>query len=269
MNEQVNYGNWVPKKMLRASYLIILILAAVIWAAFSRFTAAWNPVLVKIIRAAGILAECFMLCLSAYFTVSYHLFSYTGKYKIQERIVDYVVSRMNLADENGKILDIGCGSGVVSVKTAKKFPHARLTSIDYWGKSWDYAKQQCEKNAEIEGVGDRITFQKGDAAALDFPDETFDGAISNFVFHEVATQPDKRLVVKEALRVVKKGGSFVFHDLFLDETLYGDLEELAEELRQEGITTVQITKTADILKIPALLRTRVMIGNIALLHGRK
>jgi len=269
MNGKVDYGNWVPKKMLRTSYLVILFLAAVIGAAFSRLTGALNPELVLFLRVVSILAECFMLCLSGYFTISYHLFSYTGKYKIQERIVDYVVGQLNMADENGKILDIGCGSGAVSIKTAKKFPHARLTSIDYWGRSWDYAKQQCEQNARIEGVDDRITFKKGDAAALAFPDESFDGAISNFVFHEVAAQPDKRLMVKEALRIVKKGGSFVFHDLFLDESLYGSLEELAEELRKEGISRVGITKTADILKIPALLKTRFMIGKIALLYGQK
>lgn len=269
MNEKVDYGNWVPKKMLRASYLIILLLAAVIWAVSSRLTSTLNPVLVKVLQAVSILAECLMLCLSGYFTISYHLFSYNGKYKIQERIVDYVVSQLNMETENGKILDIGCGSGAVSIKTAEKFPTARLTSIDYWGPNWDYAKQQCEQNARIAGVSDRITFQKGDAAALDFPDETFDGAISNFVFHEVATQPDKRQVVKEALRVIKKGGSFAFHDLFLDEALYGNIDELAEELRQTGLTSVEIVKTAELLKIPAFLKTRFMIGKIALLYGQK
>ena len=34
-------------------------------------------------------------------------------------------------------------------------------------------KEQCEKNAEMEGVKSRVDFRKGDAAHLDFPDETF------------------------------------------------------------------------------------------------
>lgn len=77
-----------------------------------------------------------------------------------------------------------------------------------------HMEEQCETNARLEGVWERIVFQKGDAAKLDFPDESFDGAVSKFVFHEVRRQPDKRLVVREALRVVKKGGAFAFHDLF-------------------------------------------------------
>ncbi len=61
------------------------------------------------------------------------------------------------------------------------------------------------KKKWIEGIADRVTFQKGDAAKLDFADETFDAAVSNFVFHEGAfRKKDKRDVVREALRVVKK-----------------------------------------------------------------
>ena len=55
---------------------------------------------------------------------------------------------------------------------------------------------------------------------MDFPDETFDAAVSNFVFHEVRTAKDKRDVVKEALRVVKKGGAFSFQDMFSQKALY-------------------------------------------------
>ncbi|MGL5435406.1 MAG: class I SAM-dependent methyltransferase [Lachnospiraceae bacterium] len=269
MNEKVNYGNWVPRKMLHMSYTVIVFLIIVTAFSFSGMISAWNPLLVKGLQIICLLMTVFMICLSSYFTVCYHLFSYTGRYKIQERIVDYVVHQLELKKEDGTILDIGCGSGVVSIKTAKRYTKAKLISIDYWGKGWDYAKQQCERNAAIEGVKERITFQKGDAASLDFPEETFDGAISNFVFHEVATQPDKRKVVKEALRVIKPGGAFAFHDLFLDESLYGNLEELAEELRNEGVFRVEIIKTAELLEIPAILKNKVMIGNIALIYGVK
>ena len=69
---------------------------------------------------------------------------------------------------------------------------------------WNYAKEQCEANAKAEGVADRITFHKGDAAHLEDPDETFDATVSNFVFHEVRSAKDKRDVVREALRIVKR-----------------------------------------------------------------
>ena len=52
--------------------------------------------------------------------------------------------------------------------------------MDYWGAQWNYAKEQCEKNAAIEGVASRIHFEKGNAAHLNYADETFDAAVSNF-----------------------------------------------------------------------------------------
>ena len=134
-------------------------------------------------------------------------------------------------DGNGKLLDIECGAAALTVRCAKAFPKAEITAIDYWGVEWSYAKEQCEKNAQIEGVADQITFQTGDAAQLAFPDETFDAAVSNFVFHEVCSAKDKRDVVREALRVVKKGGTFSFQDMFSQKALYGGMNEFVNILK--------------------------------------
>lgn len=125
--------------------------------------------------------------------------------------------------------------------------------MDHWGVEWNYAKEQCEKNAKIEGVADHIAFQKGDAAKLDFPDETFDAVVSNFVFHEVRTAKDKRDVVKEALRVLKKGGVFSFQDMFSQKALYGDMEEFVRILKEEGISEVHyignLEKKLDFIRV--------------------
>lgn len=122
----------------------------------------------------------------------------------------------------------GCGVGALTVRCAKTFPKASCVGMDYWGKEWSYAKEQCEKNAKLEGVAARGHFQKGDAAKLDFPDETFDAVVSNFVFHEVRTAKDKRDVVRESLRVFKKGGAFSLQDMFAQKALYGDMEDLVK-----------------------------------------
>mgnify|MGYP000072681414 CR=1 FL=1 len=139
------------------------------------------------------------------------------------------------------------------------------------GAEWNYAKEQCERNAQIEGVADRISFQKGDAAKLDFPDETFDAAVSNFVFHEVRTAKDKRDVVREALRVVKKGGVFSFQDMFSQKALYGDMEQFVRELKAEGISEVHyignLEKKLDF--IPGFVTTPWMISGMGIIYGKK
>ncbi|MDO4522645.1 MAG: class I SAM-dependent methyltransferase [Eubacteriales bacterium] len=122
-------------------------------------------------------------------------------------------------DGKGTVLDIGCGAGALTIRCAKHYPEAELVGMDYWGKKWNYAKEQCVANAETEGVADRCRFEKGDAAKLSYADESFDVAISNFVFHEVRTASDKRDVVREALRVIKPGGSFAFQDMFGQQKL--------------------------------------------------
>ena len=45
-------------------------------------------------------------------------------------------------------------------------------------------------------------------------------------------------MVREALRIVKKGGAFSFQDMFSQKALYGDMEEFVEELKKEGITEI-------------------------------
>ena len=62
-----------------------------------------------------------------------------------------------------------------------------------------------------------MTFQKASASKLPFADESFDVVVSNLTFHEVKDVKDKREVVREALRVVKKGGIFVLPGPVPDE----------------------------------------------------
>lgn len=113
-------------------------------------------------------------------------------------------------------------------------------------------------------------FQKGDAAHLAFPDETFEAAVSNFVFHEVRTQPDKREVVREALRVVKKGGCFAFQDLFEKESLYGDMTDFLSQLRQAGVQELHYIPHVERQGfIPRYVQAPWMLSDVGLLYGRK
>ena len=141
--------------------------------------------------------------------------------------------------------------------------------MDYWGAEWSYAKEQCEKNAAAEGVSDRVSFQKGDAAKLEFEDGKFDGAVSNFVFHEVRSAKDKRDVVREALRVVKPGGAFAFQDMFGQKQVYGDMEEFTEELRKEGMVKEihYIPHVEKKAAVPAFVTAPWMIKDAGLIYG--
>ena len=134
---------------------------------------------------------------------------------------------------------------------------------------WDYSRESCEKNVEMSGVNNKVTFIKASASKLPLKDNTFDIAISNFVFHEVKDAKNKKEVMKEALRVVKKNGIFIFHDLFLLKSFYGNIDKLLKELKSSGIQKIEFIKTSDSSFIPRLLKLPFMTGNIGIIKGIK
>ena len=262
MKEQTNYGNWVPEKalyMLFGAAAVLFIVAAILQFGFGKSGIAIVAAVLGVVT----------LCMAIYMLVCHEEFAF-GKGNMMAGVHQHLVEHLDWNGE-GKLLDIGCGAAALTVRCAKAFPKAEITAMDYWGAEWNYAKEQCERNAKLEGVADRITFQKGDAAKLDFPDGAFDAAVSNFVFHEVHTAKDKRDVVREALRVVKKGGAFSFQDMFSQKALYGDMEEFVDILKKEGVSEVHyignLEKKLDF--IPGFVTTPWMISGMGILYGRK
>jgi SAM-dependent methyltransferase len=244
------YANWVSSKLAYVPAFIAFLLGAL------SIASPWLA-----------LPAVLFFAVSAYFAYARWQFSPQGA-GIQPRIQTLVLRQVDW-DGKGRVLDIGCGNGPLTIALAKAHPDARVTGIDLWGTSWEYSKAVCERNAAIEGVAQSVTFQKGSAVALPFDDGTFDLVVSNLVFHEVRGVSDKRLLVKEAIRVLRKGAQFVFQDLFLWKQVYGDPTALVGEIRSWGIDRVELLPTNNLEFIPKALKLPFMIGTIAILHGRK
>jgi ubiquinone/menaquinone biosynthesis C-methylase UbiE len=254
--QRPDYGNWVPKKVFYVQWLAIIILALL--------TIFINIMLLRIVFCIGIIT-----CIGffIYFCKAYSVFSYNGG-GLSGKILDMMLSHLQW-NGKGTALDIGCGSGALVIKMAKMFPDAKITALDYWGMGWDYNKEQCQQNAILEGVSDNIAFLNGSASKLPFEDESFDIVVSNFTFHEVRDTKDKKELIKEALRTVKKGGMFVFHDLFYIKNLYYNLDKMLDDLRIHGIAEINIKETGNLEMIPKFLRTSFMLGGIGLIYGKK
>ncbi len=71
-----------------------------------------------------------------------------------------------------RILDVACGTGGWLIEAAKTYPHIRkLIGVDVNTHLLDYARKQAEE----EGVSDRVEFQEMDALlVLEFPRGYFD-----------------------------------------------------------------------------------------------
>ena len=261
VSKKPEYGNWVSTKLVRKMLLFFLAFGladAALWV----FAVGWLAAKV----ALAVLAAFFLVCVY-YFCRARYLFSDKGG-GVQNKVLDQLVSKVDW-DGNGEALDVGCGSGLLAVKLAKKHPRARITGADYWGGSWGYSKKRCEENCALEGVGARTAFVRASASKLPFEDGSFDLVVSNLTFHEVRDTLNKRDVVKESLRVVKKGGRFVFQDLFLLRSYYGDMEEFVQSLKAEGIWEAHFADTSKAAFIPRALRLPFMVGAIGILYGIK
>ncbi len=250
MPQKPDYGNWVTKRLIFAPFVIGLL-----------FLASSLLLLFLIIPAV------LFFLVAAFFAYARHKFSPAGG-NVQSHVWELVLAHLNWNGE-GQALDIGCGNGALTIKLAQKCTKARVIGIDYWGKKWEYSKNTCEGNAKIEGVSERVTFQKASAVSLPFDDEHFDAVVSNFVFHEVSDAKDKREVIREALRVVRKGGAFAFQDEFLVKQLYGNPEDLIAVIKSWGISKVEFVQTRDADFIPLALRLPLLLGTMAIIAGEK
>ena len=245
------YGNWVSIRLVAAPAILAVLLA------LSAVFVSW----------LGIPAGLFLV-VSAYFVYARWAFSPRGR-DIQNRMLMIVPKHLPSWDGEGKVLDIGCGSGALAIRVAKSRPGVRVFGVDTWGANWESSKERCEVNAKAEGVAERVSFESADAASLPFDDGTFDAVVSNFVFHEVHRVRDKRTLLEEALRVLKPGGVFVFQDLFLWKRIYGPIDELRETVRGYGAEAVAFVDTSQSGFIPKLLKLPFMVGTAGILHGRK
>lgn len=186
---------------------------------------------------------------------------------LKKTIRDVVLAKLPW-DGQGRVLDIGTGSGLMAIGLALKFPNAQVVGCDTWAAGFmGLSLSRCQDNAVAAGVADRVHFEEGGAQRLPYADGEFDAVVSNYVFHEVREEKDKRRLLREALRVLRPSGAFAFQDLFGMKTIYGDLDALMASLRADGLASLEFARLGDTVDIPLLLRP--ISGSSGVFYGIK
>lgn len=101
-----------------------------------------------------------------------------------------------LKNPRGTLLDIGCADGTTTYQIKKKFPKLKITGLDYYKGTIDFAKR----------TRPQVRFVHGDAHELPFGNETFDIVTAIEVLEHL--EKPKR-VLSEIKRVLKPDGIFI------------------------------------------------------------
>ena len=253
-----DYGSWMSNPVFYVFGAGTLIAAALAVLSFTAFHAPARGVAFLVVNAV-------LLAMLRRISWIRRQNAY-GKGGIMEKVHRTILSNLDF-DGNGHLLEVGCGSGALAIRAALTWRNAKIVGLDYWGAIYNYSKAVCEKNACSEGVGDRCEFIHGDANKLDFPDESFDAVISNYVYHNI-TGADKRALMLESLRVLKKGGVFALHDS-MKPRMYGDMNAFAQELRDMGFERVEFIDTAAPIFGSKRRAAMMMLGDSGMIVGRK
>ena len=120
---------------------------------------------------------------------------------IFEPFADNLVGRLELPPR-AIVLEVACGTGIVTRRIAQRLPsEARLIATDLNEPMLDYARGKNPGLAQVD-------WRTADAAALPFPDASFDAVVCQFGLMFV---PDKAAAAREARRVLRPGGTFLFN----------------------------------------------------------
>ena len=258
-----DYQNWVPKSMLFGLWggLAVVVILFCVTCAFAQGTA---KLICTLVFGIGALV---LLFFAVWMTALHRAFDYNGKRKMSKAIIDGTADHVQIP-ARGIGLDVGCGSGALTIAAAKRNPEATMVGCDIWGGAYKgtFSKKRCEDNAQAEGVTN-VRFQEGDAVKLPFEDGSFDAVTSNYVYHNISGA-DKQQLLLETLRVLKKGGVFSIHDL-MSKARYGDMEAFVKSLKEQGYEDVRLIDTTDGSFMGKREAAWLGLGGSTLLVGKK
>ncbi|WP_019926032.1 class I SAM-dependent methyltransferase [Nocardia sp. BMG111209] len=174
---------------------------------------------------AGAVVAAVLAVAWALFVGSYLYTTLIGKFRVWAGVLAGLGLR---GDE--RVLDLGCGRGALLLMVAALLPRGRAVGIDVWrADQTGNGPEATRRNAELEGVADRVELETGDITRLPFADASFDVVVSNLVLHNISDAGARRAALDKAVRVLRPGGRVLIGDLM-------HTGEYRDRLRELGLT---------------------------------
>ena len=129
-----DYKNWVPKGMLKelfagAALTFILFL---LFGATGLILHGTARLICAVVLGVGTLV---LLFFAVWMTLLYRAFDHKGKRKLAKTIIEGTAEYVTIPD-GGIGLDVGCGSGALTIACAKRSPKASMIGCDIWSGAY-------------------------------------------------------------------------------------------------------------------------------------
>ena len=161
----------------------------------------------------------------------------------------YCEAYLALVDLPGSaaVLDLGCGTGVVTRTIAKRDGFAgTVTGIDQSPRFIAAA----ERLADADGVGDRVEFVVDDAHSLDLPAASFDAVVAHTLVSHVR---DPLAVLWQAARVVRPGGAVAIFDGDYASLTFGCTDPTLGQAMESAVQSMIMSAPRVMRSLPRLL----------------
>ncbi len=125
----------------------------------------------------------------------------------------FIETVINASPNHGSFLEVGCGTGRISIGVAKHTENISITGIDLSGNMLKVAKN----NAKAEKVDKKIQFLRTNGNNIPFKNNSFDAVFCHNMLHHISNPLP---VLNEMARVVTKDGAFIVRDLIRKSRLF-------------------------------------------------
>jgi len=166
---------------------------------------------------------------------------------------------------NKRILDVGSGTGTMSVMIKQAYPAADMVGLDGDPQILEIARSKA-RNLGIE-----IQFDQGMSFELPYPDGSFDVVLTTVMLHHLG-RDDKQRTAQEMYRVLRPGGQLFGADFVEPRSSFGKairpftrrFERIADNL--DGFLPVMFGEAG----FKNYMQTdRYFFGSISLFQGSK
>ena len=129
---------------------------------------------------------------------------------------------------------------MLAIGYARAMKSGRAVGIDLWILAMGGTSMETSlRNAELEGVSDRVEFRRGDACSIPYPYNHFDKVVASLAIHTIPQKKRDR-AFEEMIRVLKPGGILALLEPKSDRWIKWRVDEnLRRKLEGMGLRDVR------------------------------